>query len=293
MSGREDASVTTPARRLLAAIALVLAALAISALAVTAGRWQWGRHETRSHALAAYTAAAGASPVPLSTLDPGSAAALPAGSEWRLATASGTFVPGSLTVLRNRALEGGRVSEYLAWFLLDDGRTLLVQTGWQPLEGDAAPPALPEGRVDVTIELRNQEPDDGKRGDGATRIVAAQLPEAPGPSLAGYGVLRGACDASCVVQYGHPVPDPELTLGPHLAYTVQWYGLAVLAPAGAVLMLVRAGAETADATTGPKRSGGGPGAGRPGRGPVAGGPGRGRDRGQGREPTDEEVEDAL
>ncbi len=276
MSGREDARVVTRARRVLTAAAVVLAALAISGLAVIAGRWQWGRHETRSHALTAYDAAAGAPPVPLATLDPGPAAKLPAGSEWRLATASGSFVPGSLTVLRNRALDGGRVSEYLAWFVLDDGESLLVQTGWQPLEGDAPPPALPTGRVDLTIEMRNQEPDDGKRGDGATRIVAAQLPVAPGPSLAGYGVLRGDCDAGCVARYGRPVPDPELTLGPHLAYTVQWYGLAVLAPAGAVLMLLRGGSDSGAATPKAKRP-----------------PRRGPGRAPRREPTDEEIEDAL
>jgi len=277
MSGRGDGGVALPARRVLTAVAVILAALAVSAVSVIAGRWQWGRHETRSHALAAYNAAAGAPPVALAILDPGPAVALPPGSEWRLATASGSFVPGSLTVLRNRALEGGRVSEYLAWFALDDGAALLVQTGWQPLEGGGAAPRLPTGRVDITVELRNQEPDDGKRGDGATRIVAGQVPGAAGPGLAGYGVLRGDCDATCVARYGHPVPDPELTLGPHLAYTVQWYGFAVLAPAGAVLMLARGGSER----EGPRPADRTSRATRP--------PGRRNQRG----PTDEEIEDAL
>ena len=285
MSGREDTRVAAPARRVLGAVALVLAALAISALAVIAGRWQWGRHETRSHALAAFTAAADAAPLPLASLDPGPGATLPAGSEWRLATASGSFVPGSLTVLRNRALDGGRVSEYLAWLALDDGSALLVLTGWQPLDG-GAPPDLPTGPLDVTVRLRNQEPDDGKRGDGATRIVAAQVPGAagqgvPGASLAGYGVLRGDCDAACVTSYGQPVPDPELTLGPHLAYTVQWYGLAALAPAGAVLMLARGGSDS----DGSRRGATSP---RP-KQPSRSGPRRGLGRG----PTDEEIEDAL
>jgi len=281
MGGRGRAGGVAPARRVAAAFALVLAALAISALSVIAGRWQWGRHETRSHALAAYTAAAGAPPVAIATLDPGPADALPRGSEWRLATASGAFVPGSVTVLRNRSLDGGRVNEYLAWFALDDGATLLVQTGWQPLEGGAAAPRLPTGRVDITVELRNQEPDDGKRGDGATRIVAPQVSGSVGKSLAGYGVLRGDCNAACIASYGHPVPDPELTLGPHLAYTVQWYGFAVLAPAGAVLMLVRGGSDSEGSNAGgetPKPK-------RPPRGGVQ--------RAPRRERTDEEIEDAL
>jgi len=291
MSGRGDGGVALPARRVLTAVAVILAALAVSAVSVIAGRWQWGRHETRSHALAAYTAAAGAPPVAIATLDPGPADALPRGSEWRLATASGAFVPGSVTVLRNRSLDGGRVNEYLAWFALDDGATLLVQTGWQPLEGGAAAPRLPTGRVDITVELRNQEPDDGKRGDGATRIVAPQVSGAVGPSLAGYGVLRGDCDASCVARYGHPVPDPELTLGPHLAYTVQWYGLAALAPAGAVLMLVRGGSDSGEAESrGADQSGAATGDATRGRKrPPKGAANRASHRG----PTDEEVEDAL
>lgn len=290
MSGREDTRVAAPARRVLGAVALVLVALAISALAVVAGRWQWGRHETRSHALAAFTAAEGAPAAAIATLDPAPGAALPEGSEWRLATASGSFVPGSQTVLRNRAIDGARVSEYLAWFAVDDGLNLLVLTGWQPLDGGGAPPELPTGRVDVTVRLRNQEPDDGKRGDGATRIVAAQVPAAGQgatvASLAGYGVLSGDCDAACVTSYGHPVPDPELTLGPHLAYTVQWYGLAALAPAGAVLMLARGGSDSGGFDSGgPRRGATSP---RPER-PLRSGPRRAPGRG----PTDEEIEDAL
>jgi hypothetical protein len=129
--------------------------------------------------------------------------------------------------------------------------------------------------------LRNQEPDDGKRGDGATRIVAGQVSGVVGPSVAGYGVLRGDCDVACAAHYGNRVPDPELTLGPHLAYTVQWYGFAVLAPVGAVLMLVRGGSDP----DGPATRGTAPKPTRP--------PRSGAKRARSKEPTDEEIEDAL
>ena len=125
------------AARALGIAALVLAALAVSALSIVAGRWQWSRHETRSHTLAAFEAAAETPVAPLSDLDPASpdpsdGATLPAGSVWRTATASGTFVPGSLTVLRNRAIEGARVSEYLAWFDTDGRRTPRLWSGGDP-----------------------------------------------------------------------------------------------------------------------------------------------------------------
>ncbi len=260
--------------RVLRGAALILAALAISALAVIAGRWQFSRHETRSHTLHAYEAAEGAPPAPLALLDPPGTDALPEASQWRLASTSGQFEQDSLTVLRNRAVDGVRVSEYLAWFITDDGQALLLMTGYVPLEAGTAAPALPPGRLDLVVQLRVQEPDDGKRGDGATRVVAAQMPDAPGPTLAGFGVLRGDCDAACEATFGAQVPDPKLSLGPHLAYTFQWYALAVIAPVGAVLLLVRR--RTDDDEPGAPREE----------------PRAGRKR-RPRGPSDEEIEDAL
>jgi cytochrome oxidase assembly protein ShyY1 len=282
---------SAPLARALRAAALLLAALAISALAVLAGRWQYSRHETRSHTLHAYEAAQGLDPAPLSTLDGAGSDALPAASEWRLATASGAFVPGSTTVLRNRAVEGVRVSEYLAWFVTDDGHALLVLTGYTALADGEAAPVVPDGPVAIVVQLRPQEPDDGKRGDGATRITAAQMPAPPAPALAGFGVLAGDCDAACEAAYGARVPDPKLSLGPHLAYTVQWYALAVFAPLGAVLMLVRRrpgddGADDADGAAG----GGAAGEDRDVDGDS---PRTRRRRRRERGPSDEEVEDAL
>ncbi len=265
-----------PFGRAVRAAALLLAALAISALAVIAGRWQWGRHETRSHALHAYEAAAGAPAVPLATLDAPGSSDLPYASEWRLATVSGTFAPGEATVLRNRAVGGTRASEYLAWFVTDDGDALVVLTGWEPLESGAPLPSLPRGRVDLVVKLRPQEPDDGKRGDGATRVVAAQMPTPPAPALAGFGVLQGECDAACEAAYGARVPDPALSLGPHLAYTIQWYALAVAAPIGVIVMLVRRRPEDGESEDEADEEA-----------PPA------RRRRRARGPTDEEIEDAL
>jgi cytochrome oxidase assembly protein ShyY1 len=280
MTAAGAAAPPRPARRALGIVALVLAALAVSALSIVAGRWQWGRYETRSHTLSAFEAAtvmpvARVSELVPAPLNPADGDTLPPGSEWRTATASGAFVPGSLTVLRNRAIEGARVSEYLAWFETDGG-ALLVLVGWGPPGAGAEGPRLPAGTVEIEVVLRNQEPDDGKRGDGATRILAAQMPASSRPVLEGYGVLRGECDDGCEAIFGRRVPDPELTLGPHLAYTVQWYALAVLAPLGVAAMLARGRDEPQPKEPGPAR-----------------GRGAGRARKPARGPTDEEIEDAL
>jgi cytochrome oxidase assembly protein ShyY1 len=120
------------------------------------------------------------------------------------------------------------------------------------------------------VTLRPAEQDDGKRGDGATRITPEQMPAAPATEVPGYGVLSQACQDPCGPLPGLAItPLPELSLGPHLSYTVQWYLLAIAAPIIAIVWIRR---ELGGAPSGVAPP-------RPGR----------RTRG----PSDEEIEDAL
>lgn len=271
-------------RRRAAAIAVVaVVALAVMAVCVVAGRWQWGRHEDRAEARDAYRAAVGLAPAPLASLVPAGAETLPAGAEWRTASVTGAFQPDSLTLLRNRSVDGVRSRQHLAWFSTGDGAALLVLTGWTPQPRDPSDPAddplLPADTRTITVVLRAQEPDDGRRDAGATRVAAAHLPPPPAEPRPGYGVLvdGGCARADCAALFGTPVPMAEPTLGPHLAYAVQWWLFAALAPWGAVTLL-RADARKPR----PLRDS----APRGGRDPSRRGPRR-------RGPTDEEVEDAL
>ena len=124
--------------------------------------------------------------------------------------------------------------------------------------------------------LRDQEPDDGKRGDGATRISPRRCLRRAARCSRATACCAESATTACVAEYGSPVPDPQLSLGPHLAYTVQWYALAILAPLGVVVMLAR---------------GAGPRARRRPRGREGRCGGAGRRGGAGR--PDEEIEDAL
>lgn len=269
------------AARIARVVGVVLLALAVSAVAVRAGLWQLDRHETRAAAIALYEANADLAPTSLAeVVAPGQAVG---DAEWRTVTAKGRFDETSLTLLRNRPVDRERAYQQLVWFDTDDGRSLLLNIGWVRVPGpeeDLATPEWPVGDVTVTAVLRRVEPDDGRRDDGATRITPAQMPAPAQPAVDGYGALREACaQDGCVDAFGAQVPLPTLSLGPHLAYTWQWFALAVIAPVAGVLLARRewefTGAPRDDAPRAP--------APRPPRARRAGRGGL----------SDEEIEDAL
>jgi len=263
------------ASRILRVVGVLLLAAAVSAVAVRAGFWQYGRHETRAEAIELYEANAEAEPVTLATaLPPGEAVD---DDEWTTVTVTGTYDAASLTLLRNRPVDRERVYQQLAWFDTDDGRSLLLSIGYIPVPPEDEEPAtadLPAGEATVTAVLRRSEDDDGRRDAGATRVTPAQMPEPAYDPVDGYAMVRESCAADgCVDAYGEPVPLPTLSLGPHLAYAWQWFAFAAIVPVAGIMLARRdwSGVTAAPAT--PKRPR--------------------RPRPAHREPTDEEIEDAL
>lgn len=242
MPATPDAPPRSRTRRVLVVATILLVAMLMSAVAVRAGFWQLGRHEARSAAIALFQANSSADPVPL-------AEAVPAGevvgdAEWTRVTVEGEFEQGSTTLLRNRPVDRQRAWHLLAWFDTDDGRALLVDGGWVPVpdsgEPDPAWSDLPEGPVTVEVVLRAAEPDDGRRDDGATRITPAQMPEPAADPIDGYGMMQEMCvPDGCVWGLGQRVELPTLSLGPHLAYTWQWFAFALIAPIGGVMLARR------------------------------------------------------
>ncbi|WP_062526364.1 SURF1 family protein [Demequina rhizosphaerae] len=273
---------TTPslASRILRVVGIVALALAVCAVAVRAGFWQLGRHEARSAAIAAYEANAAAAPASLDEAVGADGSVSPE-EEWRLVEVTGVIDADSQTLLRNRPVDRTAAYQLLVWLDTDDGRSLLLNAGWMQVPGPDADPEWPEyptGEVTVTAVLRQSEPDDGRRDSGATRITAAQMPEPNGAPIDGYGMIREACDSSgCVDSYALQVPLPTLSLGPHLAYTWQWFAFALIAPVAGVLLARREWQAMSgdDAPAGTPRE-----------------PREPRRRRRA-EPTDEEIEDAL
>ena len=173
---------------------------------------------------------------------PDAAVTFPDDARWRTATVSGKFDTSSLTWLRNRPVEGNPATHALAWFVTDDGRSLLVDAGWVEAEADSRP-GLPSEHLNLTVTTRPTEADDGRDSSGtggATRITPAQMPDAPTPMVPGYGVMSEACQDPCGALPGLSLtPLPVLGLGAHLAYTIQWYMLAVAAPIVAIVWIRR------------------------------------------------------
>lgn len=250
--------------RILSIAGIVALALAVSIAAVFLARWQYHRHEVRADEIAAFEAGQAAPAAPLGEILPNAAAGFPPDARWRTATVSGAFASDSLTWLRNRPVDGKPASHALAWFVTDGGGALLVDAGWIGAETKERP-GLPAEHMVLTVTLRPFEADNGQRGEGATRITPEQMPAAPAPAAAGYGVLSEACQDPCGPLPGLGVtPLPALSLGPHLSYSAQWLLLAIAAPIIAVVLIRR---EVQPATVKPER--------------------------RRREPTDEDIEDAL
>lgn len=214
------------------AVAATIAA-SVVALGVVAGLWQFGRYQVRADALSAAQAAQRLPVVPWSHVVTGSE--LP---EWRTVTLTGHFESESVTALRGRTVEREATLQYLVWFI-SENRAVLVNAGWVPREA-ALDVALPTGEVTLEGTVRAQEPDDGKRGEGATRITALQMPTPSAAAQPGWLMVREPCDeAGCLGTPLQPVPPPQLSLGPHLSYAFQWWLLAAAAPVITVAVLRR------------------------------------------------------
>jgi surfeit locus 1 family protein len=161
--------------------------------------------------------------------------------EWRSVQARGTYLPDEQFVVVNRS-QGGRAGDLVVTPLeLDDGRILLVERGFVPLDTDSV--AAPTGDVEIVGRLRpSQERRRGQLSDPAEgdltvvhRIdidrLAGQL---PGPVVPMYAELVSSTPVE-TGPFPEPIEVPELDEGPHLSYAVQWFIFAVCVAVGWVL----------------------------------------------------------
>lgn len=166
-------------------------------------------------------------------------------------TATGTFDTGHEVVVRRRTSRDDRIG-FLVLTPLDlkGGGTVLVNRGWVPAAAtqEAYPeiPAPPRGEVTVTGRLKADETT-GASGikdlaglpDRQVMLInsAQQAHLLARPVLGGYLELTGPAPAD-----GSPetiaAPD-DSSIGPHMAYAVQWWLFAAGVPVGWVVLLRR------------------------------------------------------
>lgn len=209
-------------------------AILIALVCCLLGRWQWHRRQERLAANAPLIQNYDAKPVDVTQV-------LPAGSSlatadvWTPVEVTGTYDVADTVLVRNRPRDDSTGYEVLVPLVLADGTALIVDRGWLAAGDDTdrpdAVPAPTQGQVTVTARLRQWEV--AKRGTVPAGQVAsigrdAVATAVPGLTLLdGYAVLASE-DPSTATAPALAV-RPDVDEGPHLAYTVQWFGFALTA----------------------------------------------------------------
>lgn len=272
------ASVASARRVLLSPVWIVGHLLAITAVVsfTQFGFWQLRRHDQRMERNAAIEARLAAPPV---TLDvalteaeaaraAAEAAGAPAGSvdplEYRTVRLTGSF-DSEVEVLRRGVVRDGTPGFHVVTpLVLADGSAVMVDRGWVPQSFDSVPvaPAAPEaGEVEVRgwafppdvpptgplASLAPRDPPSGRLVQVAYVDVVRLADQVPYPLLPVRVVLdappRAPGDASLPL----PPPAPQVTLGSHLGYALQWFAFVVITLVGYVALLRRRTREAAEA----------------------------------------------
>ncbi|AJE86419.1 MULTISPECIES: SURF1 family protein [Streptomyces] len=231
-------------------VILTLLTLLLIPVMVRLGYWQLHRHEHRVAQNELISRTLAAKPVPAEQLtSPGRE--VPRRDLYRQVTAEGTFDTAHEVVVRRRTNGDDEVGFHvLTPFLLKDGRALLVNRGWIPADGPqtAFPkiPAPPRGEITVSGRLM---PDESTAASGIKNVKG--LPDrqimlissrAEARSL-GREVLGGYVQQTAPEPRGDspqllPAPDHS-SIGPHMAYAIQWWLFAAAVPVGWVVLVRR------------------------------------------------------
>ena len=236
-------------------IAYLVLGVLFGVLTFNLGQWQWGRYEAKAERRDLVAANYDAAPVPLGQVLPDPGAPLPHDDQWRRVTVTGTYAADDQHLVRNRPHGGVYGYEVLVPLLLADDSAVAVDRGWVPNAETATTlpdvPAPPSGEVTVTGWLRPSEPALGHQ------LPAGQLPSVHLASLAdatgldllqAYVVLQD--EQPPAAQRPEPLDPPDVRLGSHLAYSLQWW---LTVPLGVVLVLVMARQTARDESGAPAR----------------------------------------
>jgi cytochrome oxidase assembly protein ShyY1 len=214
--------------------ALVVALLA--GLAWWLGEWQFGRLEDRKQRNAIIERNESAPVTPVEELTtPG--AAVDAGDEWRVVTATGRYAESDTVIVRYRTRDGASGVDVVVPLVTDAGPALLVDRGWLPVEGGAVDaddvPPPPRGVVTVTGWLRRD-------GTGESTAVTDRSTRAISSDRIGEAIDREVYGGFVDLRTEDPAPAeplaraelPELDNGPHFFYGLQWWFFGLLALVG-------------------------------------------------------------
>lgn len=216
-------------------IGLAVFATFMTVASVWLGGWQHDRYESRQSANDVTRGNYRADPV---DLEQALASGWSDDLAWRTVTATGTFQPDREVTVRFAQRDGRPGVDVVTPLRLESGRVVLVDRGWKLADNTgAAPddiPAAPAGTVTITGWLQPDSTADA----AATTPTDGQVRAVDGAAWAdflGATPLPGHVALIDPTQDGlDPVEEPDLSSGPSLFYSIQWYFFAGLAVFGYV-----------------------------------------------------------
>ncbi|GHD68640.1 SURF1-like protein [Streptomyces goshikiensis] len=231
-------------------VCLTLVTLALIPAMIKLGFWQFHRHEHRVAQNELIATNLSAKPVAMTDItSPGHV--VPRSDYWRAVTATGTYDSAHEVVVRMRTDNDDKVGFHvLTPLVLADGRVVLVNRGWVAGGDDprAYPPvpAAPSGEVTVTGRLKADETSGGsgiKERKGLPDRQVMLINSGQQAEYLGKSVLGGYLELTAPVPAdGSPevVAEPDHdSIGPHMAYAVQWWLFAAAVPVGWVILVRR------------------------------------------------------
>lgn len=161
---------------------------------------------------------------------------VPPEREWYRVSLSGQYLPDQESLLRLRPVETTPAFQSLTPFQLDDGRTVLINRGYETSRGTIVPDMAPAPSTPVTIvglARRNEVmPDKQPLMDSGYQQVyginTQQVGEVTDLEL-GEDYVQLLEDQPGVL---NALPIPQLDRGSHLSYGMQWFAFGVMAPLG-------------------------------------------------------------
>ena len=210
---------------------LVAHALAIVTVVgfVNLGFWQLRRLDEKVELRDAVAAAQAMDPLPIEEA--------PAAS-YRRVTAAGTF-DGALQTKVIRSHSGISGYHVLTPFVLIDGSAVLVDRGWIPLDVEPPAPFVGLTQIEGTLWPAQEGSSIPASLTPAVRRIDPEIQQA----FADYELLG---EYLLLTGYSYEVselpvlPDePEISLGPHLGYAVQWFIFTAVVLVGYPLLLRR------------------------------------------------------
>jgi cytochrome oxidase assembly protein ShyY1 len=200
------------------------------------GRWQFHRLADRKDHNAVVERNEDASPAPVADV-------LAAGrevdddDEWRVVTATGTYLTDETVVVRYRTRQGNAGVDVVVPLQPADGPALLVDRGWLATGNSGAVPDdvpdPPSGTVTVTGWVRADATDSSARvTDGSARAISSiEIGAAIGREVYGGFVDLESEDPGPATPL-MKAELPDLSNGPHFFYGLQWWFFGVLAVFG-------------------------------------------------------------